>query len=161
VVSCRAIQVFNHKLKKVANLFKPLNYNREYFTKHGMHLNRRGKRLVAKQLASEIWNLSAAEEMPPISLRWKTVQEQIVLGCAVVVEARKSEGDCLMDELKTVPDKLVEDKYVVDYPIDKPKTEPDMLYNSTTKAVRVSKRSKKPPITKKNDFYGKRKVFNR
>jgi hypothetical protein len=32
-----------------------------------MHLNRRGKGLVPKQLASEIWNLSAAEEMPSIS----------------------------------------------------------------------------------------------
>jgi hypothetical protein len=49
----RAIQVFNHKLKKVANSFKHVtitecHYNREYFTKHGMHLNRRGKGLVAK-----------------------------------------------------------------------------------------------------------------
>jgi hypothetical protein len=57
--------------------------------------------------------------MPPISLGWKTVQEQIILGCALVVEAGKSEGDFLMDELKTVPDKLVvEGKYVVDYPIE-------------------------------------------
>jgi hypothetical protein len=30
---------------------------------------------------------------------------------ALVLETRKAEGDCLMDELKTVPDKLVvEDK---------------------------------------------------
>jgi hypothetical protein len=92
-------------------------YNREYFTKHGMHLNRRGKGLVAKQLASEIWNLSAAEEMPPISLGWKTIQEQIVSSCALVLHARKAEDDRLVDELKTVPDKLaVEDKYVIDYP---------------------------------------------
>jgi lysophospholipase L1-like esterase len=69
----RAIRVFNHKLKKLANSFKHVtiiecNYTREYLTKHSMHINRRGKGLVAKQLASEIWNLSAAEEMPPISL---------------------------------------------------------------------------------------------
>jgi hypothetical protein len=120
----RTIQVFNHQLKKVANSFKHVtimdwNYNRECFTKHGMHLNRRGKRLVAKQLASEIWNLSTAEEMPPISLGWKPIQEQTVSSCALVLEAGKEEGDCLMDELKTVSDKLVvEDKYVVDYPID-------------------------------------------
>jgi hypothetical protein len=53
----RAIMVFNHKLKRVANSFKHVtimecNYNREYFTKHSMHLNRRGKGLVAKQLDS-------------------------------------------------------------------------------------------------------------
>jgi hypothetical protein len=64
-----------------------------------------------------------------------------------VLEAGKAEGDCLMDELKTVPDKpVVEDKYVVDYPIDEWKTEPDKLYNSTTK------RPKKPLITKKKYF---------
>jgi hypothetical protein len=38
------------------------------------------------------------------------------------------------------------------YDEDEPKTEPDKLYNSTTKAVRASKRLKKPPITKKNYF---------
>jgi hypothetical protein len=40
-----------------------------------------------------------------------------------------------MDVLKKLPDKLVvEGKYVVGYRIDEPKTEPDKLYNSTTKA---------------------------
>jgi hypothetical protein len=103
-----------------------------------MPLNRRGKGPVAKQLVSEIWNLSAAEMMPPISLGWKNIQEQIVSSCALVLKAGKAEGDCLMDELKTVPDKLVvEDKYVVDCPIDKLNTEPDKLCNSTTKAVRT------------------------
>jgi hypothetical protein len=68
--------------------------------------------------------------MPPISLGWKAIQEQIVSSCALVLEARKAQGDCLTDELKTVPDKLVaEDKYVVDYPTDEPKIEPDKLYN--------------------------------
>jgi hypothetical protein len=51
------------------------NYEREYFTKHGMHLNRRGMGLVSKQLASEIWKLSATVEIPLISLGWKVVQE--------------------------------------------------------------------------------------
>jgi hypothetical protein len=99
--------------------------------------------------------------MPPISLGWKTMQEQTVSSCALVLEAGKEEGDCLMDELKTVPDKLLEDKYIVDYPTDEPKTEPDKPYNSTTEAIRTYKRSKKPPVTKKNDFNGKRKVFDR
>jgi hypothetical protein len=94
----RAIHVFNHKLKKVANSFEHVtiiecNYNTEYFTKHCMHLNRRGKGLIAKQLAPEIWNLSVAEEMPPISLGWKAIQEQIVSSCALVLEAGKVEGD--------------------------------------------------------------------
>jgi hypothetical protein len=77
--------------------------------------------------------LSAAEEMPAISLGWKTVQEQIVSHCALVPETRKADGDCLMEELKFVPDKIVvEDKCVVDYPIDGPKTEPDKLCNQSS-----------------------------
>jgi hypothetical protein len=75
------------------------NYNREYLTKNYMCLNRRGKGLVSKQLASEIWNLSAAEEMPQINLGWKTVQEQIVSNFALIPETRK----VFMDELKIVP----------------------------------------------------------
>jgi hypothetical protein len=46
----RRIQPFNYKLKKVVNSFNYVtvmecNYNREYFTKHDMHLHRRGKQL--------------------------------------------------------------------------------------------------------------------
>jgi hypothetical protein len=85
-----------------------------------MHLNRRSKGLDTKQLASEIWNLSAAaEELSPISLGWKAIEEQIVSSCALVLKAGKAEGDCLMAELQTVPNKpVVEDKYVADYPVD-------------------------------------------
>jgi hypothetical protein len=66
----RAIQVFHYKLKEVTNSFNYVivmkcNYNREYLTKNGMHLNRKGKGLVSKQLASEIWNLSLTEEISP------------------------------------------------------------------------------------------------
>jgi hypothetical protein len=54
------------------------------------------------------------------------MQEQIVSSCALMLEAGKAEGF----ELKTVPDKpVVEDKYIVDYPMDEPKTEPDKLYS--------------------------------
>jgi hypothetical protein len=76
--------------------------------------------------------------MPPISLGWKAIQEQTVSSCTLMLETGKAEGDCVMDELKTVPDKLVvDDKYVVDFPTDELKTIPDKLYNSTTKAVKI------------------------
>jgi hypothetical protein len=127
----RAIQVFNYKLMKVANSFNHVtmmecNYNRQYFTKHGMHLNRRGKGLVSKQPAYEIWKLSATEEILPISLGWEVLQDQVVSSHALVDETRKADTDYLMDELKIVPDKLVVvDKHVADYPMDEPKNELD------------------------------------
>jgi hypothetical protein len=56
--------------------------------------------------------------------------EREVSSCGLVLESGKVEGGYLMDELKTVPDKLVvEDKYVVDYPIDESKIEPEKMAN--------------------------------
>jgi hypothetical protein len=40
-------------------------------------------------------------------MEWKAIQEQTVSSCALLLKARKAEGDCLMEELNTVPDKLV------------------------------------------------------
>jgi hypothetical protein len=82
------------------------SYNGDSFTKHGMHLNRRGKGLVSKQLATEIWKLPAAEGMPLISLGQKTVEEQIVSRCALVPGTRKADGDCLAEELEIILDKI-------------------------------------------------------
>jgi hypothetical protein len=43
-----------------------------------------------------------------------------------------------INELKTVPDKLVvEDKYVVDYPIDELKTEPKLKLKSNTVIMKI------------------------
>jgi hypothetical protein len=167
---------------KVANSFNhgiimECNYNREYFTTHGMHLNRRGMGLVSKQLASEIWKLSATEEMPPISLGWKAVQDQVMSSLALVHETRKAHNDYLMDELKIVPDKLVvEDKHVDDYPMDelKNKLDKQVIENHHVKETSVtsvnlmncgtiivdsnadiplkSKRLRKAPVTRTDDF---------
>jgi len=79
----RAIQAFNCKLRKVVNLFKHVtilecNHDKELFTNHGMHLNRRGKRLVSKQLACKIFKITAAATITPIILGWKVDHESVV-----------------------------------------------------------------------------------
>jgi hypothetical protein len=88
-----------------------------------------------------------------------------------------------MDELKIVPDRLVVvDKYVADYPMDEPKNELDKqiigdhhvketivssvnLLNCVTITVDnnadipfKSKRLRKTPITRTDDFYGNTKI---
>jgi hypothetical protein len=64
------------------------------------NLKRRGMGLVSKQLASVIWNVSATEEMPPISLGQKAVQKQVVSSYALEHETRKVDNDYLTDKLK-------------------------------------------------------------
>jgi hypothetical protein len=56
----KEIQTFNWKLRKMIKLFKhvtilEVSFSREAFTQHGLHLNRLGKRLIAKQIAREIY----------------------------------------------------------------------------------------------------------
>ena len=53
------IQDFNMKLSKSAKLIRhvelvEINFNRKYFTKHGLHLNNVGKEGLAKSIASQI-----------------------------------------------------------------------------------------------------------
>jgi hypothetical protein len=47
---------------------------------------------------------------------------------------------------------ISEDKHIVDNPIDEMKNEPDKPCKTTTKAVRASKRLKKPPSIKEKRF---------
>jgi len=52
------IQAFNAKLSKTATLFShvtlvEIDFNRKYFTKHGLHLNNAGKEWLAKLIVSQ------------------------------------------------------------------------------------------------------------
>jgi hypothetical protein len=86
----------------------------------------------------------ATEEIPPISLGWKAVQEQVVSSHALVHETRKVDNDYHVDKLKIVPNKLVvEDKRVADYPMDEPK-------NKLDKQVIKDQRVKETSVTSVN-----------
>jgi hypothetical protein len=72
----KEIQVFNRKLRKVTKLYKhvkilEVSNNREVFTRHGMHLNREGKRQIVRQMAREIRQITADKVNSTISLDWK------------------------------------------------------------------------------------------
>jgi len=56
------IQAFNAKLSKIATLFShvtlvEIDFNRKYYTKHGLHLNNAGKGWLDKLIASQIDDL--------------------------------------------------------------------------------------------------------
>jgi len=72
------IQAFNAKLSKIATLFShvtlvEIDFNRKYYTKHGLHLNNAGKEWLAKLIASHIdkpvSDINRTE--PTIALNWK------------------------------------------------------------------------------------------
>jgi hypothetical protein len=70
------IKTFNSRLKKITKLFKHVTvlefrFIRNCFTQHGLHLNGYGKGLLAKQLASLIYEMSCQKIEEPISLEWK------------------------------------------------------------------------------------------
>jgi hypothetical protein len=50
-----------------------MNQSREFFTKYGMHLNLRGKDLIAKQITSQIYKLITKDGETPVTLEWKSV----------------------------------------------------------------------------------------
>jgi hypothetical protein len=79
-ISCvnKEIQIFNRKLRKVTKLCKHVTVletstNREGFTRHGMHLNRFGKRQLARQIMSEIMRVTDEKTDRKISLGWKLI----------------------------------------------------------------------------------------
>jgi hypothetical protein len=53
------VEVFNRKLRKQMKVFEnttliKLDSNRDLFTKHGLHMNNKGKELAAKKIVSSI-----------------------------------------------------------------------------------------------------------
>jgi hypothetical protein len=54
------------------------NFNRELFTCHRLHLNVAGKEIISNQIASLIKKLIRSERKTPISLKWKEETESIV-----------------------------------------------------------------------------------
>jgi hypothetical protein len=62
------IQSFNTKLKSILSRFKHVtildrNITRNYFTKHGLHLNKLGKEWLARKIASQIDKINKTREI--------------------------------------------------------------------------------------------------
>ena len=73
-----AIQKLNWKLKNMTQRFSHVslietNINRNYYTKHGLHLNNKGKEELARSIANLINKLVLNEDKdkPIITLNWK------------------------------------------------------------------------------------------
>lgn len=165
-VNCE-VQSFNRKLMKLMKPFEHVNVvnlvmERECYTKHGQHMNKRGKRKVASQLAMLITTILQEQRTVPICLHWKNNLED---------EKTQALGEysISINSLK----KIVSDKEIVTCNVirqdvsteeAKESSEKGIQLGSTenleypsVKVVRSSKRLKKTTtVTKKNDFLGEK-----
>jgi hypothetical protein len=67
---------FNRQMKKIVKLYSNVqlleaNLDRNYFTRHGMHLNHKGKELYSQQLATMVEEVFRKEQSVPISIPWE------------------------------------------------------------------------------------------
>jgi hypothetical protein len=78
----KAIQSFNDKIKNITTTYSYVKvieciHGKKYFTRQGMHHNRRGKTLITEQVVSEITKLTAEKKVVPISLEWPMATDQV------------------------------------------------------------------------------------
>jgi hypothetical protein len=69
------VEVFNRKLRKQMKVFEntaliKLDSNRDLFTKHGLHLDSKGKELAAKKIVSTIKYILNKKTKEPIYMTW-------------------------------------------------------------------------------------------
>jgi hypothetical protein len=77
-ISCvnNEVQTFNRKIGKLCKIFEnvvvlPVDLDRDLFTRHGLHLNTKGREHLALKVALMIKNLLTRKEKLPIALKWK------------------------------------------------------------------------------------------
>jgi hypothetical protein len=79
------IKVFNRKLckhMKVSDCVSTLEmrFERDHYTRHGLHLNSKGKDHSVQLLRSAIKNIFNIRKAAPVSMNWKEMQERPLTG---------------------------------------------------------------------------------
>jgi hypothetical protein len=78
----KEVNKFNRQLQKIVTLHgnvKPLNVEvqREHFTRHGQHLNNKGKELVTLELSKLVKQCLKKETLAPLQMQWKEEKSDI------------------------------------------------------------------------------------
>jgi hypothetical protein len=138
------IQAFNAKLSRTAKSFKyvtlvEMDFNRRYFTRHGLHLNNAGKEWLAKLIATQIDKLinNINKIEPVIALNWK---EETTNESFNVTDNHKPNLMSIEDDLSKV----------MIPPIQIHNSQGNMADSESLH--RTSNRQTKAPITRSKDF---------
>jgi hypothetical protein len=128
---------FNRQIKEIVKLYTnvellEVDLQRKHFTRHGQHLNYRGKERVALELAKTIDQILNKVKTTPVQIKWKEdnlnydnleIQSKIVNPCTY--EKSPKSSNC------------------------------DVNKNKSDNKMKISLRTKKVPVTRSKDFYGK------
>jgi hypothetical protein len=151
------IQKFNRRLKEIVNLYNhasllETNLKRGFFTRHGLHLNGIGKKVVAKQIILQINKALEKITKTPVSLNWKdnsrennisltTVNNSITFGNMsnnLTDNVNCSTSSCVaISKMSNNEEGMGNDN--------------DIANNEAT-TRRTSSRPKKAPVTRNTDF---------
>jgi len=71
----REVKLFNRKLTQIMKRYNhteviDMGAEREHYTKHGLHMNRKGKEYMTRKIADNIKILFTKQKLPPIPLEW-------------------------------------------------------------------------------------------
>jgi hypothetical protein len=153
VDSCvnKEVKTFNRKLSKQLKLLnnahmKVVNYDRDHFTKHGLHTNSKGKEVLTKEIANSVTDILYVRRKP-IFMYWKDIQVQDVSNLQV---RRDSEVDKLDNS------KMMSMKVPIELEVTKDETEQRQQRKQFQSEVQpssvLSKRIRQPPTNQSEDF---------
>jgi hypothetical protein len=136
------INVFNRELVKLMKLYKHVSIvtvdtDRKFYTRHGLHMKNLGKEKIASEVSTIFKNIFQKRNVK-ISLFWKNGYDISVKS----VSDNLTEGICV----KNVSDNPITDQITIE-DMEVPTATP-----SSDEGPRISKRKKKPPTTKSEDF---------
>ena len=146
-------KVFNRKLLKLIKLHKHVlivmtDTDRKFYSRHGLHMNNLGKEKIASKVSTIVKNIFQKQNVK-ISLFWKngydisvkSVIDNLTEGISVEsMSDNPTEGTIYLQEDSKIDQITLEDMEV-------PSATP-----SSDEWPRTSKRKKKPPTTKSEDF---------
>jgi hypothetical protein len=149
------IKAFNRKLSKLMKPYKHVvivtaDTDRKFFTRHGLHLNNLGKENIASKVSMVVTNIFQKQNVITC-LCWKNRYD---ISAESVSDNQAKDINVTNASDNSTETTIHLQKYSKADQTASEDMETSIAIPSSDKEPRVSKRKKKPPTTKSEDFYG-------
>jgi hypothetical protein len=160
VTANKNISVLNRKLQKLVEVFPYMSFvktvkDRNLYTYHGLHLNKLGKQLVYHQIASLLYSIFEQKTSHPIFLGWHEIQDVNNLTCDENQMHEIQDVNNLtcdenqMHEIQDGNNLTCDENQMHEIQDDNILTCDE---NQKQTSNRSLNRSRRPPVTRSNDF---------